>query len=80
MFKLYGSRFFLLLLCYCILTFRIHDSMYVNEDRLLRTVSCVFVYTSFILVCLSSNVRRRTYWDCVNKKRTSPWCLKIMDW
>jgi hypothetical protein len=64
-YKLYGSGIFLLLCC-SVLTFRIHDSVYVNEDRLLTTVSCVFVYTSFI--CLGSNVRRRTYLDCFNKK------------
>jgi hypothetical protein len=34
-----------LLLCYSILTHRIHDCVYVNEDRLLKTV--------FMLVCLT---------------------------
>jgi len=66
----------ILLLCYSIITFRIHDSVYVSEEGLLKTVSCVFVYTSF--VCLRSNVRRRTYLDCINKKGKSLWCLKLV--
>jgi len=74
MFKLCGSRIFLL--CYSIITFRIHDSVYVSEDGLLKTVSCVFVYPSF--VCLRSNVRRRTYLDCINRKEKSLWCFKIV--
>ena len=58
--------FFFFWLCYSIITFRIHDGVYVSEDGLLKTVSCVFVYTSFI--CLRPNVRRRNYLDCINKK------------
>lgn len=73
MFKLYGSRIFLLL-CYSILTFRIRDIVYVNEDRLLKTVPCVFVYTS--CTRLGSNVLRRTYFSCINKKGKSLWCLE----
>jgi hypothetical protein len=42
--------------------------VYVNEDRSLKTVSYVFVCTSFI--CLGSNVRRRNFVDCLNKKET----------